>query len=66
VTFARGSQFGLAKASKEEAETLVVRLPLYSVWWKKRHTSGIIKVPAIIKLPRRLSTASDWRANIDA
>lgn len=59
VTLAKGSQLGLAKASKDDAETLVVRLPRNSVWWKNRHTSGITKVPAMIREPSKLSTASD-------
>jgi hypothetical protein len=66
VTLARGSQFGLSNASNEEAETLVVLLPRKRVWWKKRQTSGTTKVPAMIREPSRLSTASDCRAKIEA
>lgn len=51
VMVARGSQLGEAKASKEEADTFVVRFPRKSLWWKKRQTSGIMKVPAKMREP---------------
>lgn len=51
VIVARGSQLGEAKASKEEAETFVVRFPRKSLWWKKRQTSGIMNVPARMREP---------------
>jgi hypothetical protein len=65
-TLASGGQFGESKAAKDEADTFVHLFPRYRLWWKKRQTSGIMKVPAMIREPRRLSTASDCRAKIDA
>lgn len=64
--FARGSKFGEAKAENDDAETLVVRFPRYKAWWKNRHTSGMVKVPAMMREPSKLSTASDCKAKIEA
>ena len=65
-SLASGSQSGEAKASNEEVDILVVRLPRKSLWWKNRHTSGIMNVPAKIRDPKRLPTASVWSSYIEA
>ena len=62
---ASGGKLGEANAAKSLAETLVTRFPRKSFWLKKRQTSGIMKWPAMIKDPNRLSVASFWSSNLE-
>src|SRR5271170_3082880 len=58
VIVAKGAKLGEAKASNALADILVVRLPRKRVELKHRHTSGIIKCPAMSKESSRFSSAS--------
>jgi hypothetical protein len=62
VMVAKGGRFGDAKASKALAEILVVLFPLNKVELKQRHTSGIIKCPAMSRESSMFSRASFFRS----
>ena len=62
VMVAKAGRFGEAKASNALADTLVVLLPLNKVELKHRHTSGIMKWPAMSSESRRFSKASFLRS----
>ena len=64
VIVARAGMLGEPNASNELAETLVVRLPLNKVELKHKHTSGIMKWPAMSSESSKFSTASFFRSEI--
>ena len=62
VIVAKGGKFGEPKASKALADIFVVLLPLKRVELKHRHTSGIMKWPAMSSESSRFSRASFLRS----
>ena len=62
VILAKGARLGDANASNALADTLVVLLPRNKVELKQRHTSGIIKCPAMSNESSRFSSASFFRS----
>lgn len=60
----KGGRFGELKASISFVLSLVDLFPLISLLWKKIVTSGMLKWPATIREPKRLSTASFFNSKI--